>query len=66
MEKQEKIEALQNDIISLSKRISFLLKKQNALLASLDLLINGLDEETTKRYDRELASANWKKYSKYK
>lgn len=63
MNKASKIIHCQNEIEKNNSQMVILTKRNERLFDSLMRMINELDPITKERYDKELASDNWKKYS---
>jgi hypothetical protein len=52
-----------NQIIENNKKLSIITKENERLFTSLIAMLSVLPDEVKNRYDQELASDNWKKYS---
>lgn len=61
---ETKILNCKNDIAINNKLIADISKKNERLFNSLMSMLNTLPVDKKERYDKELASDNWKKYSK--
>lgn len=64
LEKATKIINCKKQIESNNKLLSRITKENERLFSSLLSMLGTLPEELKARYDKELASDNWKKYSK--
>lgn len=52
-----------NQIIENNKKLSIITKENERLFTSLISMLSVLPDEVKNRYDEELSSDNWKKYS---
>lgn len=64
LEKASKIVNCKKQIENNNKLLLKITKENEILFSSLILMLGTLPEELKARYDEELASDNWKKYSK--
>lgn len=60
---ETKILNCKNDIAINNKLLSSITKKNERLFNSLIAMLNTLPVDKKERYEKELASDNWKKYS---
>ena len=58
-----KIINCKNQIVENNKILATIAKDNERLFKSLIAMLNVLPQEKKERYDKELASDNWKKYS---
>lgn len=63
LELEEKIRACRNKILENNSEIECLAKENDRLIKCLLFMLRPLPSEKKERYDKELASDNWKKYS---
>ena len=59
-----KILNCKNKILENNKELSAITKDNERLFKSLIAMLNVLPQEKKERYEKELSSDNWKKYSK--
>ena len=64
IELSSKIINCKNKILANNKQLSLITKDNERLFQSLIAMLSVLPQEKKERYDKELASDNWKKYTK--